>query len=387
MVWTKINRKKFLILLASSAAGIFLTSCLSRMGAGRSAASLISTSAGSAEAETAEGTGADSGTNNGKEGEESAENSKSTETATQKSGARKSTKSLVGIAGAGLSSNLGAQVEKAVSLAGGLGFIKKGSIVLLKPNYNTGDPYPASTNPEIIRHVIRLVKKQDPYAILIGDRSSFWSSTLKCMKQNGVYEVAEQEGAELYPFDNEEWVSINPVSARAWPKGFTIPKLLIEADYVISIPVIKTHSIAAFTMAIKNWVGILEPLQRTTGLHPFNNKKEAFGHMLAELHLARVPDFVIMDGTKVFVDGGPTEGRAVAAGLVVASNDIIANDAAGLAILKTLGTIAKIQDYSVWSQPQIDRAAELGFGAKKAGDIMIKSENVSAVDKIISNLA
>ena len=140
-------------------------------------------------------------------------------------------------------------------------------------------------------------------------------------------------------------------------------------------------------MAIKNWVGILEPLQRTTDLHLFNSNKDTFGHMLAELHLARTADFIVMDGTKVFVEGGPTEGKVVEAGLVVASNDIIANDTVGLAILKTLGTIPKIQDNSVWSQPQIDRAVELELGARSTREIKISSENVRDIDKILSNLA
>ena len=109
--------------------------------------------------------------------------------------------------------------------------------------------------------------------------------------------------------------------------------------------------------------------------------------MLAELHLARTADFIIMDGTKVIVDGGPTEGKVVEAGLVVASNDIIANDAVGLAILKTLGTVDKIQDNSVWSQPQIVRAVELELGARSIDEIKISSENVRDIDYIISNLA
>ena len=94
-----------------------------------------------------------------------------------------------------------------------------------------------------------------------------------------------------------------------------------------------------------------------------------------------------MDGTKVFVEGGPTEGKVVEAGLVVASNDIIANDVVGLAILKTLGTVDNIQDNSVWSQPQIARAVELELGAGSIDEIKISSENVRDIDKIISNLA
>jgi uncharacterized protein (DUF362 family) len=371
----KINRKNFILLLVSSAAGIFLTSCLSKMGisAGTAAAAGTSTST-SAESSSTSGTTTTSGST-------STENSTNSTETTLKN-------SLAGIAGQGSATgSLSAQIEKAVALAGGLGFIRKGSTVLIKPNFNTGDPHPASTNPEVIRYVIRLVKKQDPYKILIGDRSSFWSDTLKSMKQNGAYEVIEQEGAELYPFDNAKWVRVNPANAKSWPKGFTVPKILNEVDYVISMPVIKTHSIAAFSMAIKNWVGILEPIQRTTDLHLFNSNKETFGYMLAELHLARVPDFIIMDGTKVFVEGGPTEGKVVEAGLIVASNDIIANDLIGLAILKTLGTIPKIQDNSVWSQPQIARAVELELGARSIAGIKINSENVKDIDGIIENLA
>ena len=109
--------------------------------------------------------------------------------------------------------------------------------------------------------------------------------------------------------------------------------------------------------------------------------------MLAELHLARTADFIIMDGTKVFVEGGPTEGKVVEADLVVASNDIIANDTVGLAILKTLGTVDKIRNNTVWSQPQITRAVELELGARSINDIKISSENVGDINQIISNLA
>ena len=57
------------------------------------------------------------------------------------------------------------------------------------------------------------------------------------------------------------------------------------------------------------------------------------------------------------------------------------------AILKTLGTVDKIQDNSVWSQPQIARAVELELGARSIDEIKISSENVRDIDKIISNLA
>ena len=69
-------------------------------------------------------------------------------------------KAIIGIAGG--EDKISVLVGKAIELAGGLSFIKKGSTVLIKPNINTGDPYPASTNPEVVYEIINLVKKQNP---------------------------------------------------------------------------------------------------------------------------------------------------------------------------------------------------------------------------------
>jgi len=373
-----VDRKKFLLVFASSAIGLFLTACFSKIGQGSKSLNILTESSSLLSGETG----------NPPEQEKqsaAAETSDVSKTGNSKQEEdKKIKKARVGIS---LSEeSIEKKINKAVELAGGLGFIKKDSVVLLKPNLNTGDPNPASTNPEVVRHVIRLVKKQNPSAILVGDRSSFWTDTVSCMKKNGVYAVAGEEGAELYPFEADEWIRIKPELAQNWKSGFTIPRGINLVDYIISLPVIKTHSIATFTMAIKNWVGILQPKERTADLHMYNNKKDIFGYKLAELHLARVPDFIVMDGTRVFVDGGPTEGTAVDANIIVASDDIIANDVCGLAILKSLGTNKKIQDRSVWDHPQIARAVELGLGIKERENIEINSDNSFNAGRIISNL-
>jgi uncharacterized protein (DUF362 family) len=71
---------------------------------------------------------------------------------------------------------------------------------------------------------------------------------------------------------------------------------------------------------------------------------------------------------------------------VIATSDVIANDVVGLALLKTLGTIDKIQDRSVWEQPQIKRAVELGLGVKSRSDIQIISDGVKEIENIADNI-
>jgi len=293
-------------------------------------------------------------------------------------------KAVMGIAGG--EDKISVLVGKAIELAGGLGFIKKGSTVLIKPNINTGDPHPASANPEVVYEIINLVKKQNPYRILVGDRSGYWLDTIDCMKKSKIYDAVVSAGAEVYPFDDEEWIQVKPKNAQNWPDGYKIPKILIDADHIISVPVLKTHFIANFSIAIKNWVGILYPKDRTAGLHPYNSDKTVFGSKLAELHLSRLPSFIITDCTRVFVDGGPSTGKAVDANMIYATNDIIANDVLGLAILKTLGTIDIIQDNSPWIQPQIKRAVELELGINDCQKMEIKPYNVANIDLILKNI-
>jgi len=368
---SNLTRKKFLNLSLTVLAGVALaglTACFNRINP-------INIISAAAAATTTTGTKTTDSSREEKPQDESTSTTRKEDT---------SKKAIIGIAGG--EKSVSVMVAKAIELAGGLGFIKKGSTVLIKPNLNTGDPHPASTNPEVVYEVINLVKKQNPYRILVGDRSGFWLNTIDCMKKSKIYEAAESAGAEVYPFDDEEWVQVKPKEAKNWPGGYSVPKILIDADYVISLPVLKTHSIANFSIAIKNWVGILYSKDRIAGLHPFGRDREIFGSKLAELHLSRLPSFIITDCTRVFTEGGPTNGTAVDVNMVYATSDIIANDVLGLAILKTLGTIDIIQDNSPWTHPQIKRAVELGLGISDYTKMEINPYDVSNMDLILKNI-
>ena len=109
--------------------------------------------------------------------------------------------------------------------------------------------------------------------------------------------------------------------------------------------------------------------------------------MIAESNLVYRPDFYISDATKCFVTNGPNIGTLREPDIVLASSDVLANDAVGLALLKTLGTVPKIQNHSVWAQPQIKRAVELNLGVHSREEITVKSAGVGEIEEIIANLS
>ncbi len=275
-------------------------------------------------------------------------------------------------------------VKVAVELAGGLG-VREGSTVLIRPNANTGDLPPGSTNPEVLRGAIREVRKCKPDKIIVAEKSMTSLDTEKVMKKLGLWQVAESEGVdEVLTFDHMKRWHMKPDGASSWPLGFYVPEMLASVDYIVALPVIKTHWTATFTMGLKSQISITTDPDRMRLPHG-KHRDLLFGKMIAEANLVFKPDFYISDATKCFVTEGPNIGTLKEPGLIIASPDVIANDVVGLALLKTLGTIPEIQESSVWTQPQIKRAVELGLGVRNREEIVIESSGVEEIEAIIAN--
>jgi uncharacterized protein (DUF362 family) len=97
--------------------------------------------------------------------------------------------------------------------------------------------------------------------------------------------------------------------------------------------------------------------------------------MIAEINSSYNPDFVVMDGLKAFVTGGPESGVVVEPNLLLASRDRVAIDAVGVAVLKLYGARGKIGEVAIFEQDQLKRAAELGLGIKSVEEINLKPLN------------
>lgn len=263
-------------------------------------------------------------------------------------------------------------VRKAVAMAGGLSFIKPGDTVLVKPNVNSDDPYPGTTNPEVVKEVVTMCFESGAKRVIVADRSGvLWQNTMYNMEKVGIAQSARSAGAEVVALDNEEWILVKPEGSKYWVNGFRIPKLVTEVDHIINVAVVKTHSIADFSMSLKNFVGFIHMSDRMF-MHSSGNIKE----MIAELNLAFNPKLNILDATRVFVRGGPDRGEIREPKAIIASRDRVAVDITGLALLRSLGTIPAIQDRDIWSHPQIKRAVDLGIGIKDSSRINLVGSNV-----------
>jgi len=249
-------------------------------------------------------------------------------------------------------------IREVVNRTGNLDFIKPGQKVLIKPNVNSDDPAPGTTHPEALAEVIRLVKAKGAY-VIVGDRSNPRWDTIPAMKTTGMYAAAtEAKADEIIGFDDQEWIRVKPDKAASWPRGFRIPKILTEVDHIISVPVLHTHSITSHSLALKNLVGLIHPTDRMI-FHASPKRDD----MIAEISLAVKPAMTIIDGTKSFIDGGPSKGTVSESKVYLASSDILIAEVVGVELLKKEG--AKLSWDNAWESGQVQRAMELNLGVLK----------------------
>ena len=280
-------------------------------------------------------------------------------------------------------------VRQAIALTSGLGFISPGDTVLLKPNVNSGDPYPYSTNPEVVAAVTKLAFEHGAAHVFVADTSNpMFLPTVEAMDRAGIYRMAIESGAEVMDLGIEGYTLINPKSAVNWPGGFRVPTLLNDVDHVINLPTCKDHLMANYTMSLKNWMGVIPEAERMY-IHTTD-----FGTRIPELHFGVYPSLTILDATRADLTGGAmpdTTPNAVSAspGLIVATTDPVACDVTGLAILKyhlkeRNLTNERIDNYTVWSQPQIVHASRIGIGIRSNAEYSVSSQNVPEIEDLVN---
>ncbi len=252
------------------------------------------------------------------------------------------------------SANIAKGIREVVQKTGNLDFIQPGQKVLIKPNVNSDDPAPGTTHPEALAEMVRLVKAKGAY-VVVGDRSNPQWKTLAAMRATGMYDAAEDAGAdEIVGFENEEWTRVSPEKAGSWPNGFRIPKRLQEIDHIVSLPVLHTHSMTSHSLAIKNLVGLIHPTDRMV-FHASTKREE----MIAEISLAIKPSLTVIDGTRAFIDGGPSQGKVAETKVYLASKDVLTADVYGVSLLKKNKAILRYED--PWESPQIKHFLDLGL--------------------------
>jgi len=258
--------------------------------------------------------------------------------------------------------NLKESILNAVDLLGGFNkIVERGDEILLKPNFNTADPPPASSDPEFVKAVIELLFEHGAARVVLGESSMVSLSTRKVLEETGMLRKAEEAGAEVVVFDEGKWVKV--ATGGKYLEKVSLPETALKPKKLVYVCCMKTHRFAKFTLSLKMAVGFMKPSERVA-LHMRNLEEK-----IADLNLVVHPNLIIVDGRKCFIKGGPASGELRNPDILLASGDRIAIDVEALEVIGSFEG-ASLTD-NPWSYTQIRRAVELGLGVKNEREYAI----------------
>lgn len=206
--------------------------------------------------------------------------------------------------------------------------IGPGKKVLLKPNLlaKHGPDKAVTTHPEVLRAVIRAVKRRGAADVLVADSPGgpYTPALVKSIyKASGLAAVCQEEGAALYTACESRAVP----AAGALAREFTLLEPVLQADILIDLPKLKTHMMTGLSAATKNLFGCIPGLQKAEW-HMRLPEKERFGEMLVDLLGTVKPAFAVLDGVVAHEGDGPSGGTPRPVGFVAAAEDVLQMDLA-----------------------------------------------------------
>jgi len=246
----------------------------------------------------------------------------------------------------------------------------KDATVLVKPN--TVSPSKSGsgviTDARVVETVTTLVKEKNPKRVIIGEGSSVGYDfpsrfdSIRCMTVAGLLEVAAKLGVEIVDLNRDEQVEVEVPDAFVMDT-FAIAKTALEADIIISLPVIKTHIRTGITCGLKNMKGVL----------PSNEKKRThqlgLDRGIVDLNRVAKPTFTVVDGIIGTQGTHSDEADRVPLNLIIAGGDVVAVDA----------VCADVAGFDVKDILHVQLAAEANLGIADLSCIEVRGEKIESV--------
>lgn len=210
------------------------------------------------------------------------------------------------------------------------GRITPGSRVLIKPNFLVAarPDQAILTHPFIVRAAARHVLDRGG-RLLIADSPGYGSFD-RILRTGGFEAALSGMDVEIRPFSESVTVDIGEPFGK-----IDLAREAIEADLVINLPKLKTHSQMGLTLAVKNLFGTVVGWRKPEWHLKAGVDRAMFARLLVGICRAVRPEITILDGILALEGHGPGKrGKPRHIGVLLAGDDPFAID---LAVCKMVG--------------------------------------------------
>jgi uncharacterized protein (DUF362 family) len=208
-------------------------------------------------------------------------------------------------------------MARQLELLGGLDrFVRRGDVVLLKPNFIAprSQRHATQTHPAIVLELARLLKDfgAKPF---VGD-SPAWSNVFACVKALKMDEPLKRLSVPVKQLDKPKWCRVGAKNTKVG-----ISSVALDADVIINLPKFKSHQQLVATFAVKNMFGCVSGKRKALWHFKKGGTFEDFCAFLVDIYKFLNPAFTIIDGVVAMDGRGPIRGRTRPLGWLISGTD------------------------------------------------------------------
>ncbi len=265
-------------------------------------------------------------------------------------------------------------VQRAVALSHGLDHVPPKARVFIKPNivfWTKAVPFPkwgVITTSRVVEDMVVLLKERGVNDITIGEgtvvlKAKDLETSAHAFKTLGYHALKKRYGVEFINVFERPFEKVDLGDGVILHFNSDI----LHSDFVVDLPVLKTHSQTVVSLGIKNLKGTIDIRSRKkchNGIQGID-----LHNMVSRLSRPLPPMFTLLDGIYTNERGPNVDGRIKRSNILVASTDVLSADMVG----------AKVLGYEPTDVPHLVYAALHTGRPTDLSDVQVVGEQIEAV--------
>ena len=183
----------------------------------------------------------------------------------------------------------------------------RGKTVVLKPNlvdYAPGDAI--NTHPLLVLAATESFRRMGAKYVIVAEGPGHQRDTQQVLSESGYHESLRDERIRLVDLNRDELIRIPLRASYMGMKSLCLPRTVLEADFLVSMPKIKTHHWSGVTLTMKNMFGVVPGTRYGWPKNILHWK--GIQESILDLCAIVSVHFVIADGIVAMEGNGPLNG-------------------------------------------------------------------------------
>src|SRR6266581_4061392 len=202
----------------------------------------------------------------------------------------------------------------------------RGKTVLIKPNlvdYIPGNHI--NTHPLLVCAAVECFRRLGAKNVLVGEGPGHQRDTELVLLESGFTDELCQLRVPFVDLNRDELVMTPLLASYTGMKRLWLPRTVLEADFIVSMPKVKTHHWSGVTLSMKNMFGVVPGVKYgwPKNLLHWHGIQQSIVDVVATVPI----HFVIADAIVCMEGNGPLAGTARRLDRIVLSDDPVAADA------------------------------------------------------------